>query len=180
MIIKNLPQIGNPKLREKSRLLKKAEISSPYVRKTIKDLKDSLEYYKLYGMAAPQISKNIRLFVVGSKEEGYFIYINPRITWTSKKEIEFFEGCGSVLIGDLRAPVLRPESVVIEATDEKGKKFKEKASGILARVIQHEYDHLDGVLFTDKISDFKRMMTAKEFNKFRNNKIPKLNKTNKK
>ena len=79
-----------------------------------------------------------------------------------------YEGCGSVAYSKLFAPVKRPKEVSIEAFDEKGKKFKLKADGFLARVILHEYDHLEGIAFTEKITDVTKMMSSGEYIKQKN------------
>jgi len=76
-----------------------------------------------------------------------------------------FEGCGSVLNGQLFGPVKRPQEITIQAYDQKGKKFQLRCDGILARVIQHEYDHLSGVEFLEKVSDYKQMMTVDYYRK---------------
>ena len=91
------------------------------------------------------------------------IFINPKIVWKSRKEIIIYEGCGSVANGDLFGPVRRPEKVKVTASNEKGEKFKLKASGLLARVIQHEYDHLIGIEFVEKICDYKKIMSKGEY-----------------
>ncbi len=67
-----------------------------------------------------------------------------------KKQVIIYEGCGSVAYAKLFAPVRRPEKIIIEASDANGNQFKLKAEGFLSRVIQHEYDHLDGIEFTEK------------------------------
>ena len=76
-----------------------------------------------------------------------------------------YEGCGSVAYAKLFAPVRRPEKIIIEATDENGNKFRLKADGMLARVIQHEYDHLNGIEFTEKITDMRKIMSSEEYRK---------------
>lgn len=174
MIIKNLSQIGNKNLRKKS--ISVLDVNSKHVKLTIKDLIDSLRYHNIIGIAAPQIGKNIRIFIAEITKtplrnpknvEKLRIYINPKIIWKSKKEIISYEGCGSVVYQKLFGPVKRSSEVVIEAIDQNGEKFRLKASGLLGRVIQHEYDHLDGILFTDKLVDIKKILSREEYiNKF--------------
>ncbi len=170
MIIKNITQIGNPTLNQKSKLVKK--IDSKEVQRIIKDLIDSMRYHNLVGMAASQISEKLRIFVTEVRKTPYRnpkdidklrIYINPKITWTSKKKVIIYEGCGSVAYAKLFAPVRRPEKITIEAFDEKGNKFRLKTGRLLSRVIQHEYDHLDGTEFTEKITDIKKIMSSEEY-----------------
>lgn len=91
------------------------------------------------------------------------IYINPKIVETSKEEVIIYEGCGSVLNGQLFGPVKRPRTITIEAFSRDGKKFRFTADGILGRVIQHEYDHLQGIEFLEKVYDYKKLMTVEHY-----------------
>ena len=102
------------------------------------------------------------------------IFINPKITYKSKKQNLIYEGCGSV--ADIFGPVLRPEEVEVEATDEKGQRFSLRADGILGRVMQHEYDHLQGIEFIQKVSDYSKIVVKKHYRKnIRNSKLQKKN-----
>ena len=170
MIVENIVQIGNPLLRKKTEVVK--NIISKNTNNIIKDLVDSLRHYELVGMAAPQIGENIKIFVTEIRKtptrdvamiDKLRVFINPKIVWSSKKEIVIYEGCGSVANSNLFGPVKRPEKIIIRAIDENGKKFKLKTDGLLARVIQHEYDHLFGIEFTQKITDIKKIMSRNEY-----------------
>lgn len=171
MIIKEVIQIGNPILNRKSKVVNK--INAKETQRVIKNLTDSVRYHDLIGMAASQIGEKLRIFVteVGStkyrnlKADKLRVYINPKIVWSSKKEVVIYEGCGSVAYSKLFAPVKRPEKIIIEALDEKGNKFKLEADGMLGRVIQHEYDHLNGIEFTEKITDMRKIMSSEEYKK---------------
>ncbi|MCK4635421.1 MAG: peptide deformylase [Candidatus Moranbacteria bacterium] len=172
MIIKNLIQVGNPLLKQKSKIVK--NINSKETQKIIKNLIDSLNYHELVGLASSQIGEKSRIFVTKIDKtpnrnpdeiDKLRIYINPKIIWSSKKEIIIYEGCGSVAYAKFFAPVKRPEKIIIEATDEKGDKFNLKVEGLLSRVIQHEYDHLEGIEFTEKITDMKKIMSSGEYRK---------------
>jgi peptide deformylase len=77
-----------------------------------------------------------------------------------------YEGCGTVAYAKLFAPVRRPEKIIIEASDESGNRFRLSADGMLARVIQHEYDHLNGIEFTEKITDMRKIMSSEEYKKY--------------
>ncbi len=101
------------------------------------------------GLAAPQIGANIRLFIVDVPEYGPGVFINPQIIETSVELSCAEEGCLS--IPGLFHDVERPASVVVQAQDAKGKSFTVRAEGLLARAIQHENDHLNGVLFIDRL-----------------------------
>jgi len=171
MSVKNIVQVGNHILREKARLVK--DIKSKKTKQVIKDLVDSMRHHNLIGIAAPQIGYKMRIFVTEirktslrknlEKTEKVRIYINPEIIWSSKEYIVMYEGCGSVAFSQLFGPVKRSKKVLIRAKDEKGDEFEIKANGLLARVLQHEFDHLEGIVFTDKITNIKKIMSRNEY-----------------
>jgi peptide deformylase len=171
MIIKEIIQIGNPMLSRKSEVV--VDINSKEVKKVIKNLTDSVRYHNLIGMASSQIGEKLKIFVTEVRKtkdrnlntDKLRVYINSKIIWSSKKEVIIYEGCGSVAYAKLFAPVKRPEKIIIEALDENGNKFELKADGMLSRVIQHEYDHLDGIEFTEKITDMRKIMSSEEYRK---------------
>ncbi len=173
MIITDITQVGNPVIRAVAK-----EVANPTAKSTqklVEDLVDTMRHSGLVGIAAPQIGKSVRVFVTEirkTKVRSYVepdplrVFINPRITWFSKKTEYGWEGCGSVASSDLFAKVKRPSTVVVEATNEHGNQFELKAGGLLARVIQHELDHLDGIIFTDK-ADTSTYMSKVEYLKLR-------------
>lgn len=121
------------------------------------------------GLAAPQVGRTERIFVVDLlpiasdlQKEGLdipeqpMVFINPKITWESDSTGKFEEGCLS--IPDVREPVRRPERVQVEYLDRNFEEQSYEMSDMLARVVQHEYDHLEGVLFTDHLSAFRRRL----------------------
>ena len=159
-------QIGHPALKAKNKPVE--NICSKEIKQLIQDLKDILQENELIGIAAPQIAENYQIFVTEArntsfrtldKEDIFRVYINPRITWASYRFTTIYEGCGSVLQGTLFGPVIRPCEIVIQAENEKGRRFQLKCDGILSRVIQHEYDHLHGIEFLEKVSNYKQLMT---------------------
>lgn len=170
MIIKNTTQIGNPIIRNKSK--KVVSFDTKETKTIIKDLIDSMRYHNLVGMAAPQIGKNIRIFVTEIRKttlrktkelDSVRVFINPIIKKYSKRQVTAYEGCGSVASARLFGEIKRSEEVIIEAHDEYGEKFRLSASGLLARVIQHEFDHLEGKIFLDRISNTKSLMSREEY-----------------
>lgn len=128
------------------------------------------------GLAAPQIGKEIRLFIVDASpfaedkelsltERSQLknfkkIFINPQIVWSSSNSCNFNEGCLS--IPDIREDIKRDDQIEIHYQDEKFKNKVLKLDGLCARVVQHEYDHIEGVLFTDKLSSFKKKLLKKK------------------
>lgn len=115
------------------------------------------------GLAAPQIGRNIRLFVTGIEGDKPRVFINPQLIRTSEALTDFEEGCLS--IPGLYAELKRPEAVTIQAWNEKGRPFTLDAEGFLARVIQHEMDHLDGKLFVDHLPEMKRARLISQWEK---------------
>lgn len=173
MIKRKATQAGNPIIRKKSSEVKDKDIVSQIIKKIVRDLTDSMRFHGLVGMAAPQIGVNLRIFVTEirktkvrrkqKKIDPLRVYINPRILSSSKKQSSGYEGCGSVAFAQLFGPVKRAETLVVEAYDEQRRKFKVKATGLLARVIQHELDHLTGILFIDKVGNTKKLMSKDEY-----------------
>ncbi|MCI1210056.1 MAG: peptide deformylase [Treponema sp.] len=100
------------------------------------------------GLAGPQVGKGLRLFVIMADDGIRRVYINPQIISTSPELVEYEEGCLS--IPKIYETIKRPARVTVQALNERGKPFTQEADGLLARVIQHENDHLDGVLFIDR------------------------------
>lgn len=123
------------------------------------------------GLAAPQIDLGKRIFVVdtGESKSAKFALINPVIREMSDKLEPYEEGCLSV--PGINADVIRPESILISGITPAGKEVEIEASGLLARVFQHEYDHLDGILFIDRIEKYIRDEMRTELKK-----IKKMNK----
>lgn len=176
MVIKEATQVGNKVIRDKA-----VEVTSPKsksVQKIVTDLIDSMRHHQLVGMAAPQIGKGIRVFVTEIREtklrkgdtknhiDPLRVFINPQIISVSKTQKSGWEGCGSVASANLFGMVKRPTSVVVEAIDENGDHFILKAQNLLARVIQHEMDHLNGVVFVDK-ANTSTYMSKNEYLKLR-------------
>lgn len=166
-MVRDTIQIGDLRLKAENKVV--TDFGYPKVLQVVDDLIDTMHQNGLIGIAAQQIGENWKIFVTEPREtenrptdqaDELRVYINPTIVEFSKEESEIYEGCGSVLKGALFGPVNRPKEITIEAFDQKGNKFRLNCDGILARVIQHEYDHLLGIEFTEKISDYKKLMTA--------------------
>ncbi len=136
---------NSPILHKKSLEIKKVNDD---IRKLAKDILKTMNENNGVGLSACQIGKNIRLFVIPKELSKKYIFINPEIIKLSKKTNIMEEGCLS--LPGIFIPIRRAKSIKIKALDENGKEFKLKTKGLLARVIQHENDHLDGILITDK------------------------------
>jgi peptide deformylase len=172
MIIENLPQIGNPILKQKTEGV--SDFSDKEVVEIVQNLVDTMRSASLVGMAASQLWITKSIFVTEIRptknrkdqtSDELRVFINPKILRISENMVSIYEGCGSVINSQIFAPVDRPESVEIQAYDVDGNKFTLKAHGLLARVIQHEYDHLQGIVFLEKVSDMSKAMYVDEYRK---------------
>lgn len=151
-----LAYFGNPILRKRAEEIKEF---TPELKKLIEEMVEMMHTSNGVGIAAPQVHHSIRLFITANpqeNEEGEIsygkekVYINPVIKIIGDELQEAPEGCLS--IPDIKAPVMRPMKLVINALDENGKAFEEHHEGYTATVMAHENDHLNGVLFVDRIS----------------------------
>jgi len=137
----------NPILRQKSTPVKNI---TEEILNLIKDMTETMLKIDGVGLASPQIGKNIQLFVINPKLSKKYIFINPEISKMSKRTELMEEGCLSM--PGVYKKIPRAKSLRIKAIDETGKEFKLKAKDLSARVIQHEIDHLNGILIIDKNS----------------------------
>ena len=166
---------GHPHLRKIS-----VDITADYpgLQQLIADMYETMYHTVGVGLAAPQVNKQIRLFVLDAtpyakehpEAEGFKkVFINPRIIETRGNDWAYSEGCLS--IPDIHEDVIRPEEVCLSYLDESFNKHDEWFKGINARIIQHEYDHLDGILFVDKIHSLRRIMIKRKLSDITNGKI---------
>lgn len=165
-------QIGNSLLRKKAKIVPSSDIQTPKIKKLIIQLRNSMRKEELVGMAAPQLGVSMQIFVTEVRKtknrkkikgiDQLRVFINPKISFAGKQAVGY-EGCGSIANSGIFGPVKRSDKVTIKALNEKGIPFVFEAKGFLARVIQHEYDHLQGILCIDKFSDTKKVMGKSEF-----------------
>ncbi len=123
-------------------------------RKLIKDMLDTVKHADGIGLAAPQVNQSLALIVVNLESMGLkpFVLINPEVIKSSKKKVEMEEGCLS--IPGVFGYVPRPDEIEFQAQDVDGNKFSAKVDGMLSKVIQHEIDHINGVLIIDRIKKY--------------------------
>jgi peptide deformylase len=171
MSILKVARMGHPVLRAKARPLEKSEIRSAVVQKLIDDMLDTMAEYHGVGLAAPQIHERLRIFVAalddGDEEEAEaepLALINPEITVVGPDLVEDWEGCLS--IPDVRGRVPRAKEIKVRAYDRKGERIELHAHDFPARVIQHETDHLDGVLFFDRMASFQSLTFLDEYSRY--------------
>jgi peptide deformylase len=168
MSILKVARMGHPVLRERARPLDPTEVRTSTFQKLIDDMIETMNEYEGIGLAAPQVHEGVRLFVAGVEGSGDNLkivpFINPVITPVNEETVEDWEGCLS--IPDIRGKVPRAKEVVIKALDRRGKPFELSLKNYPARVVQHETDHLDGVLFFDRMKAFDTLTFMEEFQRY--------------
>ena len=170
MSILKVARMGHPVLRTKARAIERGAIKNPVVQKLIDDMIDTMLEYRGVGLAAPQIHESLRVFVAsldaGDDAEGPsepIAIINPEITPLTPELVEDWEGCLS--IPDIRGRVPRATEIRVRAFDRTGERIELHASNFSARVIQHETDHLDGVLFFDRMKSLDSLTFLDEYSR---------------
>lgn len=169
MSILKVARMGHPALRQKARPIESRELKTVALQKLIDDLIDTMYEYTGVGLAAPQVHEGIRLFVASLDENGKedvdpIAIINPEITPVGGAMVEGWEGCLS--IPDIRGRVPRAQHIKLTAISRDGKRLEIDARDYAARVIQHEADHLDGVLFIDRMRGFGSLTYMEEFSRY--------------
>jgi peptide deformylase len=171
MSILKVARMGHPVLRAKTRPLERTEIRGADVQKLIDDMLDTMAEYHGVGLAAPQVHAGVRLFIAAldrgeDDEEAVepLALINPEITVVSNETVEDWEGCLS--IPDIRGRVVRAREIKVRALDRRGDRIEIDAHDYPARVIQHETDHLDGILFFDRMRTFESLTFLEEYSRY--------------
>ena len=167
MSILKVSRMGHPVLRQKARPLERSEIKDPRFQKFIDDMIDTMHEYSGVGLAGPQVHEGLRIFVAmldsGDDAEASVI-INPVITPADAQLVEGWEGCLS--IPDVRGRVPRAHKIVVKALDRQGRTVEIEAEDFPARVIQHEADHLEGVLFLDRMQGLTSLTYLDEYSRY--------------
>ncbi|MCI5520931.1 MAG: peptide deformylase [Treponema sp.] len=155
-----ITKIGEEILRQKAQPVE--EINDE-IRQLANDMLETMIDADGVGLAAPQIGRSIRMFVIMADDDVKRVFINPQIIKTSNEVGPYDEGCLS--IPQVYETIVRPLQVTVQAYDENGKRFTLDADGLLARCIQHENDHLDGVLYIDRGDPDFAQKTEEQFKK---------------
>ena len=150
MAILSITQHPTPSLFKKS--IDVTDPTSAKIKKLIVDLNETMVAADGIGIAAPQVGINLRLFLVRT-DEGYRVYMNPKLRRTSLRTLAYEEGCLSVR--GVFGSVVRARTVTVSFTNEHGERKTERGEGLLARVLQHEYDHIQGILFINRVKNLK-------------------------
>lgn len=165
-------EFGNLILRKTAKKLSFDEIQSTEMQQLIKDMHKTLvEHRQGVALAAPQVGKSIALIVIAVRPTKHrpkvsdfdLVLINPVIVSTDEDKSQMWEGCLSGGSSGLFAKTPRHKKISVEFTDEIGQRQKREFGGLHAQIIQHEVDHLNGILFVDRVTDTKTYMTLKEY-----------------
>lgn len=171
MILK-VARIGHPVVRAAARDVTRDEMRAPGLQRLIDDMIETMHEYDGVGLAAPQVHVRLRLAVIQvpasderSREEvPLTVLINPVVTPLDEDTEEGWEGCLS--IPDLRGVVPRLRRLRLDAHDRNGKAYSLEAQGFFARVIQHEFDHLDGRVYLDRMKDMRSLSFLTEWERY--------------
>ncbi len=171
MSILKVARMGHPVLRTKAKEVSSAEIKSEEIQRFIDDMIETMHEYDGVGLAAPQVHVSLRISVIefdldnerykDAGKQSLIVCINPRIKVLDKKTHGYWEGCLSV--PGIRGFVKRPQKIEVQYLDRKGQKQTLVAEGFLATVFQHEFDHLDGELFIDKVDSREQLAFTEEY-----------------
>jgi peptide deformylase len=173
MSLLKVARMGHPVLRRRAREIERAELKHPSVQQLIDDMIDTMHEYHGVGLAAPQVHEGLRIFVAAinpmeedplSPDDPPMVFVNPVITLVGADMAEDWEGCLS--IPDVRGRVPRVRAIKVTALDRAGGKIDVSAESFPARVIQHETDHLDGVLFLDRMRSFETLAYLEEYSRY--------------
>jgi len=172
MSILKVARIGHPVVRAAARPVGPESIPGPECQRLIDDMIETMHEYDGVGIAAPQVHVGLRVALIevpASDERGtdavpLTVLVNPTLTPLDTREVVGWEGCLSV--PDLRGQVPRHHKVRLEALDRNGRPYAVEAAGFLARVIQHECDHLDGNVYLDRMRDTRSLAFLSEFERF--------------
>ncbi|MFP4574218.1 MAG: peptide deformylase [Coleofasciculus sp.] len=163
-----IAQLGNPILRQLARPIDNVQDES--IQQLIEDLKAQAVAANGVGIAAPQVSQSCRLFIVASRPNPRYpnaptmeptAMINPQIVAHSAEVVKGWEGCLS--IPGIRGLVPRYQAIEIEYTNQQGKPQRQQLTDFVARIVQHEYDHLNGIVFLDRVESTQDLITETEY-----------------
>ena len=167
-ILRQIAQLGQPVLRETA--LPVADPADPVLQSLIGDMLVTMTEADGVGIAAPQVHESLALFIVASHPNPRYpsapameplVMINPEIVCVSAETETGWEGCLSV--PGLRGPVPRAQSVRVRYIDRNGVSCEESYTGFVARIVQHEYDHIHGMVFIDRLTSTRDLVTEKEY-----------------
>lgn len=163
-----ITQLGEPVLRKKA--LEIRNLAAPALDRFIDDMMATMKKAQGVGIAANQVGVGIRAFIVAPQPSRRYpkspqmppmAMLNPKLVKRSARMITDWEGCLS--IPGIRARVPRHAAIEIEFTDRRGRRLRAKLSGFIARIFQHEFDHINGMVYLDRVADSRTFMTEREY-----------------
>jgi peptide deformylase len=173
MSILKVARLGHPVLRSKARPVDRNAIQTPAFQKLLDDMVETMAEYHGIGLAAPQVHEGLRVFIAGIEEEDprtgeteivALPIVNPEVSALGRDLVEDWEGCLS--LPDIRGRVPRHRRVRVRGLDREGKPLDLELEDFPARVVQHEHDHLNGVLFVDRMKSFESLSFLEEYSRF--------------
>ncbi len=171
MSILKVARLGHPVLRKPARQVTPSELSDSAIQQLIDDMFETMHEYQGIGLAAPQVHMGLRLFIAGvdDPEVGVLpvVMVNPEISPLGEAAEDDWEGCLS--IPDIRGRVSRQAEILVRSLDRHGREHTMTVSGFPARVFQHEADHLEGVLFLDRMTSLESLTYLAEYDRFWDN-----------
>jgi len=168
MSILKVSNLGHPVLRMEARRVTPEQLALPATQKLIDDMLETMVEYYGVGLAAPQVHESLAIAVIESRgprgDIPMTVLVNPDITILDEELIEDWEGCLS--IPEFRGRVPRWRKLRVDSLDRRGKRIQFTADGFFARVVQHEFDHLMGRVYLDRMRDFKTLTHMAEFQRY--------------
>lgn len=175
MAILKVARMGHPVLRKVAEEVDPKQINTPEFQQFIDNMIETMHEYTGIGLAAPQVHRSIRVCIIDFQEDnprykgnkapqGLQVFVNPKVTPLTKEVGTYWEGCLSV--PGMRGLVSRPSKIKVEFLDREGKKGEFVAEGFLSTVVQHEFDHLDGKLYIDRLVDTTKLVFEEEFERY--------------
>ena len=173
MSVREILHVGNPLLRKRSREISRDELASPEMQQLIDDLVDTMHAANGAGIAAPQVGELVRITTIEVTKNPRYPYkppipltivVNPVIEFLDDELVEVNEGCLSV--PNMRGNVMRHVNIRVRYLDRFGVEHDEIKRGLTAGTFQHEIDHLDGLLFLDRVADTRTLTTWEQFERF--------------
>ena len=171
MSVRKIIKMGHPTLRQRAKSLQKRDLAKARFKNLLSDMVDTLRDYGGVGLAAPQIDESLRVVIIEIRDTNLrygvqklfplTVFVNPEIELIDSQTAGFWEGCLS--IPGIRGYVERPQNISVSFIDELGERVTLDLHGFPATVLQHELDHLDGVLYVDRMKDLRSLSFEDEW-----------------
>ena len=173
MTILKVAQLGHPVLRQQAASLTRSSLLSPDTQRLIDDMIDTMREYEGVGLAAPQVHVSLRIFVAEVSQNSRYpeqadfnlqVFVNPQLEFLGAERVLGWEGCLS--IADLRGEVPRCPKLRLKAWNREAKPVEHILEGFAATIVQHETDHLDGIVYLDRMPDMRSLCFNREYDRY--------------